>query len=441
MPAKAGKAPAREPTFSDRLEGLLPAYLGRQRWHNGGPPKTATVLDHHEIVEGLQWLLVVADDSTYQVVVGTRPAGVPPAFLHGHDDALIGESDGLIYYDAVVDPSLALSLLGVVVPGEVADHVRPMGVEQSNTSLVYDDRVVLKLFRRVRPGANPDVEVTNALAKAGFAHVAAPLGVWRRGGHDLAVAQPFLAGAADGWAMALTSLRDLYATECDDPADCGGDFAGDAARLGDVTARMHLALAQAFATGPGDGDAWAAMAETQLERLQPGDADSDAARRFVARLRTAKHVGKAIRVHGDYHLGQVMQAEGTWYVLDFEGEPVRSMEERAAQSSPLKDVAGMLRSLHYAASVALSEQDPTRQADLASLAVSWEARNRRAFIDGYLAQAVGSDLLPTEPSSFEAVLGAFELDKAVYEVLYERGHRPDWVGIPQAAIRRLLSGT
>jgi maltokinase len=316
-----------------------------------------------------------------------------------------------------------------------------MGVEQSNTSLVYDDRVVLKLFRRVRPGANPDVEVTNALAKAGFAHVAAPLGVWRRDGHDLAVAQPFLAGAADGWALALTSLRDLYATECEDPGDCGGDFAGEATRLGDVTARMHLALAGAFATSPGDGNTWAGMADTQLERLERNDADSEAARRFVTRLRTETDVGMAIRVHGDYHLGQVLQAEGTWYVLDFEGEPVRSMDERAALSSPLKDVAGMLRSFQYAAAVALSEQDLTRQDDLAPLAARWEARNRRAFLDGYLAQAAGSGLLPTSHAALQTVLRAFELDKAVYEVLYERGHRPDWVSIPQAAIRRLLSET
>lgn len=422
------------------VEDLLAGYLGRQRWFSGDRPEKATVVEDDEIVEGLQWLLVDTGGPIYQVVVGHRPAAEPPSFLNGHDEAVIGEAGDLLYYDALVDPSLALAFLPLVVPGEHATHVRPMGVEQSNTSLVFDDRLVLKLFRRLRTGPNPDIEVTNALSELGFAHVAAPLGVWRREGTDLAVAQPFLAGAAEGWAMALTSLRDLYATGREDPADCGGDFAGDATRLGDVTGRMHLALADAFGTAPGDTELWATMAERQLERLERDDADQEAARRFVDLLRKTTDAGQAIRVHGDYHLGQVLQAEGVWYVLDFEGEPARDIEERIVPSSPLKDVAGMLRSFQYAAAVALSEQDETRRDDLEPLAHRWEARNRRAFLDGYLSQVAGSGLLPAAEGARASVLTAFELDKAVYEVLYERGHRPDWVGIPKGAIRRLLGG-
>jgi maltokinase len=419
------------------LEKLLPAYLPRQRWYAGTTVPDVSVEAVGEPVEGLTWALVSAAGATYQLVVGTRPATEPPAFVQGHESQVLGTSDGLLVYDAVLDPSLGMCLLSLVVPGESAEHVRPAGAEQSNTSLVYDNRLILKLFRRLAKGPNPDVEVVTALAASGFENTPAPVGVWRDDGYDLAICQEFLAEAVEGWSLALTSLRDFYAAGCEDPAECGGDFAPEAHRLGETTARMHLALADAFGRSKGDAAAWADLAAAQLERLQPGDVDQAAATDLVGRLGRVKDPGCAIRVHGDYHLGQVLRTDAGWFVLDFEGEPARPLSERTAPSSPLKDVSGMLRSFHYAAQVARIERAQPDDG-LAAHADAWEERQRGAFLDGYMATAQGAGLLPGDEASCAAVLGAFEFDKAVYELLYERSMRPDWATVPQSALRRLV---
>ena len=421
------------------LEKLMPDYLPRQRWFAGqDAPETLLVKRCEERAPGLVWALVDAAGATYQLVMGTRPATEPPAFVQGNENGVLGTTDGLLVYDATLDPELGLALLQLVAPQESAEHVRPAGAEQSNTSLVYDNRLILKLFRRLAEGPNPDVEVVTALTKAGFENTPAAVGVWEDGDYDLAVCQAFLAEAVEGWSLALTSLRDFYAATTDDPADCGGDFAPEAERLGETTARMHVALADAFGRTTGDAEAWADLVEAQLARLRPADLDRAAADRFVQALRTAKDAGAAIRVHGDYHLAQVLRSDSGWYVLDFEGEPARPLAERTAPSSPLKDVAGMLRSFHYAAQVALSERAVENQQRFAPMADRWEARQRDAFLQGYYAVEEVRGLLPADD---RAVLTAFELDKAVYEVLYERAYRPDWVDIPLSAIARLLAHT
>ena len=419
---------------------LLPGFLGRQRWYSGPPPGQVTVVQRDTLGPDLDWLLVDAGGARYQVLLAWRPVGQAPEFLQGHDEALLGAVDDRLAFDALLDPDAARALLRLVTPEEEGQYVRPMGAEQSNTSLVFDDRLVLKMFRRLQAGANPDVEVTSALAGVGFSHVAEPLGVWQRDGIDLAVVARYLAGGAEGWALALTSLRDLYGAGTDDPAAAGGDFAAEAGRLGEVTAGLHLAMAEAFGTAPGDPAAWAAGVDAQLERLQDGDVDPVAVKEFVERLRAVGQPGPSIRVHGDYHLGQVLRTDSGWYVLDFEGEPARPLEERRRPSSPLKDVGGMLRSLQYAAAFALFERDEKEQQTLTPLAEAWEARNRKAFLKGYLGTEGVDALLPAPGADRDAVLAAFELDKAVYEVLYERAFRPDWVQIPLRAVRRLLDG-
>jgi maltokinase len=307
-----------------------------------------------------------------------------------------------------------------------------VGTEQSNTSLVYDDAVILKVFRRLAEGRNPEVEVTEALAEVGFTSVAEPLGAWQRDGRDLAFAQRFLAGGTEGWAMALTSLRELYA-DPSDPAEAGGDFGAEAHRLGEVTAELHVAMAEAFGRSPGNPDEWADLMEEQVKRVLSGDL-AEGARRLVARLRELEDAGPAIRVHGDYHLGQVMRTDPGWYVLDFEGEPARPLAERVRPTSPLKDVAGMLRSFSYAPAVAMT----TQEEDVTALARAWEARNRACFLDGYMPRAADAGILPEDPAAGGAVLAAFELDKAVYEVAYEQAHRPDWVDIPTRAVLQLV---
>ena len=419
------------------LEDLLPAYLGRQRWYAGEAPEKVEVVDRRDLADDFCWMIVDADGARYQVLVGLRPVDDPPEFLHGHEEAILGAVDGSLAFDAVLDGGLARALLGWVAPEEEAELVRPIGVEQSHTSLIYDDRLVLKLFRRLHEGPNPDIEITEALARNGFEHVAAPLATWTHDGSHLAVVQPYLAGGAEGWALALTSLRDLYASDCDDPSECGGDFAGEGRRLGEVTAAMHVSLAEAFGAVDGDAERWASLVEAQLDRLDDDDADLASAKHFVERLRVVGDAGRAVRIHGDYHLGQVMRTDMGWFVLDFEGEPARPLAERQLWSSPLQDVAGMLRSFRYAAAVALSERDELDHAELAPLGEAWAERNRRAFLEGYLGADDVQALLPVGEDR-GVVLAAFELDKAVYEILYERAYRPEWVHIPRQAVGRLL---
>jgi trehalose synthase-fused probable maltokinase len=177
-----------------------------------------------------------------------------------------------------------------------------------------------------------------------------------------------------------------------------------------------------------------------LERLKAhgGDeSEADAAAAVFARLGNATHAGKSIRGHGDFHLGQVLFTDRGWYVLDFEGEPGRPPAERRAHTSPLRDVAGMLRSLDYAAQVAVNEHAPP--GELAPLGRVWERHNRAAFLEAYEPVVVEHGLVPADPADRAAVLHAFELDKALYEVRYEQAHRPDWVSIPMLGVARLLA--
>jgi maltokinase len=429
------------------LAARLPDYLLRQRWF-GAKDRVVERVN----VAGLEllrepWpaLLRVEADvflageekerARYQLMLGLRPTGEALEFLGGHEEAVLGdvetERGHALAYDGLLDSELALTLLTTVAPDRSAGRVRPCGTEQSNTSLVYDDALILKVFRRLSEGRNPEVEVTEALHRLGFEHVAEPQASWRQNDYDLAFLQRFLVGASEGWAMAINSLRDLFG-DPGDPAEAGGDFGAEAKRLGDITAQLHLALAEAFGSHDGRPDDWADLMEAQIKRVLPADS-GEAAGRVVARLRDVTDPGPAIRVHGDYHLGQVMRTDTGWYVLDFEGEPARPLEERLRPTSALKDVAGMLRSFHYASRAAMVTMDD----DVSGLARVWEERNRQSFLAGYLPRAAAGGVLPADEQSLNAVLAAFVVDKAVYEVAYEQAHRPDWVSIPMEAIRRL----
>jgi maltokinase len=435
------------------LAPLLPDYLPRQRWFGASD----RVLEHVAIAEfellrdewpGLAWALAdatFADGGTarYQVLVGLRPLEGGERFLEGKGRGVLGDLDtnagAALVYDALVDPDLALALLAHVAPDEDVKRVRSLNVEQSNTSIVYDERLILKVFRRVQDGPNPDVEVTQGLADAGFTHISAPVASWSRDGLDLAVLRTFLSGGTDGWVLAQTSLRDMY-DERLEPAECGGDFAPEASRLGEITASMHVALRDAFGSSPGNPADWADDMERHLSRLADAPLDRPLVEAAYERLRAVDDAGSAIRVHGDYHLGQTMRTDAGWYVLDFEGEPARPLAERRRPSSPLRDVAGMLRSFHYAARVGLAERGEEADDELATLGRHWEDRVASSFLEGYRHVEGVAELLPVDEGSDRAVLDAFLLDKAVYEVGYELAHRPDWVGIPLEAVERLLTG-
>ena len=434
----------------DVLHAALQMYLPKQRWF-GGDEADAKALEIQSttmlrepwpaLVQVLLQVPAPGGTATYQVELGLRPADSHDAFLEGKAEAILGEiptSQGLaVGYDAVVDPELSLTLLGHAAPGEDVSRPRLMAADQSNTSVVFDERLIMKLFRRVSAGPNPDVEVTTALAERGFAATPKPIGQWEGAGGHLAVVTEFLTGGSDGFQLALTSVRDLYDVRCE-PAQAGGDFGPDACRLGTITAEMHVMLAGAFGVSPGEPKIWVEDMLAQLARTDHPDVDVARIREIEASL-LAIDVGPAIRIHGDFHLGQTMRSDAGWYVLDFEGEPARPVEERRRPSSALRDVAGMLRSFHYAAAVGLREYGQDADGELRALAAAWEAHNRARFLEGYFTYVGVDQVLPA--ADRDRALAAFELDKAVYEVGYEASYRPEWVGIPLSAIRRILEET
>ena len=440
---------------------LVPDYLAKQRWYeHEDAPSDVTVVASESWRRGdptMWWLLVDARDGEralgrYQIVVGARTDPDEHDFLRGKDAELLGfvaapESDDgdddatvVAIYDASIDAVLAIELLGRIAPDTSAERVRALTVEQSNSSIVFDENIIVKLFRRIHEGPNPDVEAVAGLLAHGYEHVPAQHGVLERPSgsgsvQHLAVARAFLAGATDGWHLALTSLRILFAGN-ETPDASGGDFGPDAGRLGAITAELHLALAEAFGTSDADLAEWVAGFRSQLDRVREHVPAEGISRRYdqVAQLGAT---GPALRIHGDLHLGQTLRADTGWYLIDFEGEPARPLAERIRPSSPLRDVAGMLRSFHYAAQVARWE-GAHDQAESQAEAAAWEARARDAFLDKYFGTDGIDALLPPEPAR-QPLLEAFELDKATYEVAYEVGFRPTWVPIPLGAIERLLS--
>jgi maltokinase len=429
------------------LAAALADHLPRQRWFDGSErPAELRSVSQEVIREGEPALVhVVVETGTgrWQLVLAVRPAGSWAGAWVGTPEAGVGELDTeqgrSLVYDALIDADVGLGLLAVVAPEVHAERARPLlGVEQSNSSVIFDEAVILKLYRRLLDGPNPDVEVTRALADAGFENVAEPLGEWRMDGRDLAVVNRFLSNGTDGFHLALTSLRDLYGARTE-PGSAGGDFAPDARRLGIITAHMHLAMAAAFGTGPATPEAWADEAVASLEGADLGDVDPRAVRRAFTTLRDLDDAGASLRTHGDYHLGQVLRTDAGWFVLDFEGEPLRPLEVRRRATSPLRDVAGMLRSLHYAAAVALRQWNDDGDEEVVRLADAWERHNAFAFLEGYAAAEGIDGLLPEEEGARAVVRRAFELEKAVYEVRYERAHRPEWVGIPLGAVRSLVA--
>jgi maltokinase len=465
---------------------MLAAWLPGQRWFPGRGTALSdlTVLSDVALAEGepgLRHLVVEAalphGRARFQVLVGSR-ADLPRRL----SEAVIGEVDGTTYFDALHDTELPTVLIGGIAAERKAGQIsfvrepaaqlrswpdcRRLTAEQSNTSLVFGEQVILKVLRRLFPGQNPDLEVADALARLGSARVAVPFG-WIETEIDgepflLAVLSEYLANASDGWAMAGAAVRGLLgvgpstaspstagtATASTTAASTGKadkdtPFAAQARALGEATAELHADLARAFGTRQ--------MSKQELSGLADDlDAKLADAVRVVPELRKhAERIGAAFdairsledpvtvqRIHGDYHLGQVMYARHGWVALDFEGEPGVPLATRRAMAPPMRDVAGMLRSFDYAARHQLiGRPDAPRKAAAAS---DWAETVQAEFRAGYASatDATASDAAAATPASAhghdvqDRLLRALTLEKAVYEVVYEHRHRPSWVSIP-----------
>ncbi|MGV9423637.1 maltokinase N-terminal cap-like domain-containing protein [Streptomyces sp. NPDC003656] len=440
------------------LDPLLREWLPRQRWFAGkGRAVTgftlvaATELLPPEGRLGLYHLLLRVHqsaapgappqpDDCYQLLIGVREA-LPPRLapaLIGH--VASGPLAGRTLYEALHDPRPAEVLLEALrtrarvgalaferAEGqEIRDGLvaRLLTSEQSNSSVVYGDTFILKLLRRVTPGVNPDLELPLALAREGCPRVPAPV-AWLHTELDaepyvLAVLQPYVSGAADGWELALRELAK------------GEDFAAEARALGRATAEVHTALARALPTVTLGQAQLRQLVDGMTERLTAAVRAVPALRPYEPGLRSAYaaladlaaegRTWTAQRVHGDLHLGQCLRSpSGAWSLIDFEGEPSRPLAERRLPQPVVRDVAGMLRSFDYAAH---SASPP---------APDWAHTCRSAYCSGY-AEVAGRD-----PRTDPVLLRAYETDKAVYEVVYEARHRPEWLPVPLSAVRRLAA--
>ncbi len=325
--------------------------------------------------------------------------------------------------------------------------------EQSNSSVRFGEDSLMKVFRKVTPGRNPDVEIHDALTRAGSDHIAELYG-WVEApahGHDeplqLAMLQQLLRTASDGWDLALASVRDLFA-EADLHADeVGGDFAAESHRLGVATAEVHDTLAREFPTetwGAGELAELSAAMRRRLDEAVAVVGDLEPHRKALegtfAAVADLDEPVQVQRIHADYHLGQTLRTVRGWKIVDFEGEPAKPLAERVRPDSCWRDVAGMLRSFDYAAHAVeadVEEQGP----QIAYRANEWAERNRAAFLAGYIEASEGTSetteagMTPAQ----QVLLRAYEADKAVYETVYEARNRPTWLSIPLAAIARLTS--
>jgi maltokinase len=325
--------------------------------------------------------------------------------------------------------------------GDEPEPVRLMGAEQSNSSVVFGDRLVLKMFRRLEPGINPELEMLRFLTARNFSNIAPLHGWYEYEGEALAgtlgIVQHFVVGGIDGWELALDEIP--HNTET---------MLGRLASLGTATARLHSMLATDFndpAFSPEEPSAQAvslltATMDEEIERVfakLPDDPrlapiaglEQEVRDRIISR-RPNGPSGRIIRIHGDYHLGQTLHTGDGWTLLDFEGEPARPLATRRAKRSPLRDVASMLRSFSYAAWAVELQRGQTTPPD-------FEQRAREAFLEAYLADVEPSLLPPGEPQ-INNLLSIFELEKALYELRYELNNRPDWVAIPVAGIARIV---
>ena len=441
--------PVQSPVDVERIVALemLPEWLERQRWYasksrsvNAVEIAESVVLREHPalVLSLVQARFATGTHELYQLLLApgtfdalTEPTEAAELIARFEQRETIETEQGRFTFERA-DGSLDV---------RDGDPARPIGAEQSNTSIVYDDRLVLKVFRKLEPGINPELEMLRFLSERGFGNIAPLQGWYEYEGQALSttlgVAQTFVPGAVDGWELALREI----VTRPDAFLDRLGG-------LGAVTAEMHNVLASdagdpAFSPEEPSQESLSLLTATVDEDIEreflrlPDDERvaeiagraQDVRERLSARAQAGVG-GREIRTHGDYHLGQTLAAGDAWVIIDFEGEPARPLHERREKRSALRDVASMLRSFAYAASaveILRGERAPE----------GFEARARERFLEAYF-ERIESTLLPAGESQVSSLLSVFELEKAIYELKYELDNRPEWVPIPVAGIRRLL---
>jgi maltokinase len=443
----------------------LRQWVEQQRWYASKSRHVTGI----EIDEGV---VVSEDPPLFIALVQTRFATgnhelyqLPLTFLpsgESGDYAPIATTEEWSAFDAISNPELTRDLLRRIAAEEVLDAedgvfsfhrvqgtgpispdapVRAIGVEQSNSSIVFGDQIVLKVFRKLEPGINPELEVLQFLTRQQFANIAPLIGWYEYQGRlfaaTLGVAQRFFPRAIGGWELALDQIEsnpDAFLTEL--------------RSLGTVTAEMHNALASdandpAFAPEEPSSEALSLLTATideDIERIFTRLPDDErvaaiAGRGQDVRERIAMRAqlgvgGRSIRTHGDYHLGQTLSTPTGWVIIDFEGEPARPLFQRRQKQSPLRDIASMLRSFAYATSAVTIMRGVVAPE-------GFEQRARETFLEHYFSR-IDPALLPAGESGVANLLSIFELEKAIYELQYELDNRPDWLPIPAAGIARLL---
>jgi maltose alpha-D-glucosyltransferase/alpha-amylase len=474
-------APIKQKGWSARmpnLETALPEYLLRQRWFGGKSRKirSVDVTDWGEL-EGAAVMFLEVD---YE-------SGPSEGYL-----APLIQRDGALQ-DALQDNAFCARLLRLkelptargTIFAQVSDDsasslpIRRGSAEQSNSSIIYGDRLILKLFRRQQPGPNPDIEIGRYLSeKTAFDRVPPFMGSIEYTGPSgessaVAIIQGLVSNEGDGWTWTTSELEGYYENcaraalpkDADSARDRIGAYLDAAAVLGRRTAELHLALGTktddpAFSPEPFAAGDMATMADhirseaiAAFDLLKSHISRLPVAFREMATFALEKgpqiterlqfpaeghDYGKRIRTHGDYHLGQVLRTQNDFVILDFEGEPARPLEQRRAKYSPVKDVAGMLRSFSYASNSMLMN-NPERLALLEPWARVWEKTVSEVFLSAYYATGAEGNFLPQSPQDFRTLLDASLLEKAMYELSYELNNRPTWVRIPVAGILALLA--
>ena len=485
---------------------VLPGYIARCRWF-GGKAREPLGFKVREMVA----VSAAPDAARLALVEITYASGGADTYLlplqiaaGARAEMLMRETpnavvarfrEGGVLFDAVHDADFRAALFALIAGGgavrsaggEIAGiagaglaggvpESRVLAVEQSNSSIIYGERVFLKLYRRLEEGVNPDAEILRFLGGRNFPHVPPFCGAleFRGTGCEpqvLALATGMVANDGDAWSFTLRELtRQLESVRDGDASGAEqieAAYLARAEQLGQRTGALHLALAADgadadFAPEPLTAENFAELAETvrrmadqvlaglagQLDAFDPATrelasellAAGPALRARIVAL-TAQPVAAAkTRTHGDYHLGQVLNAGADFVIIDFEGEPAKPLAERRRKRSPLRDVAGMLRSFHYAAHSALGTFAQHR-AELEPPAERWHQRTRAAFLKAWIEATAGAAFVPAERAEFDRLLDAFLLEKALYEIAYELNNRPAWLGIPLRGAVQILRGS